>query len=146
MEIVEKESFRAAGIQVRAGWNELHTTMPEAWKEFKKRYKEISGRKGDVLMDLSLDVDNAGIYTQLIGVETEDADGIPDDMVEVTIPAQKYIHHQHKGNLQDIASTFGKMYEWAKENGIVAETFKIDRGYLADGSGNSHDLYIKIAD
>lgn len=95
------------------------------------------------MMDLSLDVKN-GRYTQLIGVEVENSADIPEGMEKVDIPDQRYINYQHKGELPAIAQSFGKMYEWAKEHDIEAGDFKIDYGYLPDGSEDVHDLYIKI--
>lgn len=144
MKIVKRESFTAIGIRVKAGWQELHTQMPEAWEIFKNRVGEIDGRKSERMMDLSLEVID-GEYTQLIGVEVEDSADVPSGMSKVIIPSQKYVWYMHKGDLDDIAESFGKMYDWAKENDITAKEFKMDMGYSGDGSEGEHDLYIKIA-
>lgn len=144
MKIVEKEGFNAIGIRVSADWKNLHVEMPGAWNHFKQRLEEISNRKNEVMMDLSLSKEG-DTYTQLIGVEVEEFEEVPEDMTTVSIPKQAYIYYRHKGDLSGIASSFGKMYDWAEENRIKAEEFKIDYGYLEDGSETSHDLYVKIA-
>lgn len=144
MKIVEKEAFITVGIKVEADWQELHVKMPKAWTTAKERLNEIKNRKEDVMMDLSLHVVN-GQYTQLIGVEVERSAEVPEGMEKKEIPAQKYVYHQHEGELSAIAESFGKMYDWAEEQDIAAGNFKIDYGYLRDGSEDMHELYIKIA-
>lgn len=143
MEIIEKKSFTVVGIKVEADWQELHTKMPEMWETAKKRLTKIEKRKEDIMMDLSLEV-NDGRYTQLIGIEVEKSAAVPDGMEKVSIPDQSYIHHQHKGELPAIAESFGKIYDWAEEHDIGAGDFKIDYGYLRDGSEEYHDLYVRI--
>lgn len=143
MKIVEKEAFSAVGLKVIAGWKDLHTKMPEAWQQFKERYTEIPGRKHDILMDISLDKEG-DTYTQLIAVEVENPIVIADGMVAISIPEQTYVHDRHKGDLQEIAASFGKIYDWVKKEGLKAGEFKLDIGYLADGSEEYHDLYVKI--
>lgn len=144
MKIVKKESFTAVGLKVEAGWEELHTKMPKAWETFKKRVKEIDDRKSDTMMDLSLDISD-GQYTQLIGVPVEDTAYVPKGMLKVIIPSQRYVWYKHEGDLTGITESFGKMYEWAEENDISAKEFKMDMGYLPDGSESKHDLYVKIS-
>lgn len=143
MEIVEKEAFIAVGIEAEADWQELHEKMPKAWEEAKRRLSEIKNRKEDVMMDLSLKVVD-GRYTQLIGVKVEKSAEVPDGMKRIEIPAQKYIHHQHEGELSALAESFGKIYDWAEEQDIEAGDFKIDYGYLPDESEDRHDLYVKV--
>lgn len=143
MEIIERDSFTVIGIEVEAPWDELHEKMPKTWQEIKNRLDELSDRKSDVMMDISLDVTD-GRYTQLIGVEVEKSASVPDGMEKVEIPAQRYIYHQHEGDLSRIAESFGKMYDWAKEREIETEEFKIDYGYQKDGTETEHALFIKV--
>lgn len=144
MEIIEKGSLAIIGIKVEAGWRELHSKMPEVWAIAKKRLTKIKKRKEDVMMDLSLEVTN-GRYTQLIGIKVEQSATAPDGMKKVEIPAQKYIHYRHEGELSCITESFGRMYDWANKQDIKADDFKIDYGYLRDGSEDVHELYIKIS-
>lgn len=143
MEIIERDSFTVIGIEVEAPWDELHEKMPKTWQEFKNRLDELSDRKSDVMMDISLDVTD-GRYTQLIGVEVEKSAAVPDGMEKVEIPTQSYIYHQHEGDLSGIAESFGKMYDWAKEREIGTGEFKIDCGYRKDGTETEHALFIRV--
>lgn len=143
MEIIERDSFTVIGIEIEAPWNELHEKVPKAWQEFKNRLNEISDRKNDIMMDISLDVTD-GRYTQLIGVKVEKSAAVPGGMKKVEIPTQRYVYHQHEGDLSGIAESFGKMYDWAKEREIGAGEFKIDYGYRKDGTETDHELFIKV--
>jgi predicted transcriptional regulator YdeE len=143
MEVIEKAGFKAVGIQVVADWQGLHKEMPITWQIFKQRIDEISDRRADQLIDISLKYEG-GLYTQIICVEVQDFDRVPDGMVTCFIPTQKYIHYYHEGTLQEIAQAFGKMYKWADEHNYKADEFKIDYGYLQNGSETGHDLYVRI--
>lgn len=143
MEIVEKTAFKVVGIKVTADWEKLHIEMPKAWRRFISKIEDIPQRKTDVMMDISLEK-SGHLYTQLICVEVNRYEPTPEGMIGLHIPAQKYIHHQHAGSVYDIAASFGKMYQWAKTNGYRAGDFKLDMGYLADGSEDTHELHIKI--
>lgn len=143
MEIVEKKGFKAVGIQVVAEWEQLFTEMPKKWKNFKQRLHEIKRRKNDVMMDISRS-EESGVYVQLICVEVDEFEDVPQDMATLRLPGQKYIHHRHEGVVEKIAATFGEMYDWAEKEGIDAGMLKIDYGYLPDGSEEYHDLYIRV--
>lgn len=143
MKIITHDKIDVVGIKVNADWQGLHTKMPEAWEKFSARLNEVQYRKGDIMLDVSLDVQD-GIYTQLIGVETERMSSLPVGMVSVTIPQQQYLTYRHEGPVQDIAASFGKMYEWAKVKEINAGEFKIDRGYTLSGNEKEHELFVKI--
>lgn len=143
MKIVKKESFKIVGLQVEATFDGLFTEIPNAWKTFGDRLKEIPHRIGDVMTEISMDVTD-GVYTELVGVEVEGAGKVPEGMTSVTIPKQIYVHHRHEGSVEEIATAFGKILEWAKEKGYKTGDFKIDHGYRRDGSESVHDLYVKI--
>ncbi len=95
-------------------------------------------------MDISLAKEGER-YTQCICVETEQSDlPLPDGMEEIEIPAKKYLYHQHRGSVQEIANTFGEMYEWARDEHLKAGDFKIDIGYTDNGKEQVHQLLIEI--
>lgn len=143
MEIVEKEGFKAVGLQVLAEWEQLFTKMPQKWKIFKENIHKIKYRKGKVMMDISRS-EEGGVYVQLICVEVKEFEDIPPEMTTLSVPVQKYIHHRHEGDIEKIAASFGDIYEWAEKEGVNAGVFKIDYGYLPDGSEEYHDLYVKV--
>ncbi|MEL7833284.1 GyrI-like domain-containing protein [Fodinibius sp. Rm-B-1B1-1] len=143
MEIIDTKGFTVIGIKVQAKWDDLHEKMPKVWQEFRKRLEEVSERKNDIMMDISLD-ESDGVYTQLIGVEVEGDTEIPDGMTKIIIPSQKYVYYEHEGDVSKIAESFGKMYDWAEQQNIDVGDFKIDVGYRRDSSDRAHELYVKV--
>lgn len=143
MEIVEKGGFKAVGLQVLAEWEQLYTKMPEKWEIFKENVHKINHRTGNTMMDISRS-EEGGVYVQLICVQVEKFEDVPPEMTTLSVPTQKYIHHRHEGDIGKIAASFGSIYEWAEKQGVNTGIFKIDAGYLPDGSEEYHDLFVKI--
>lgn len=56
MKIITHDKIDVVGIKVNADWQGLHTKMPEAWEKFSARLNEVQYRKGDIMLDVSLDV------------------------------------------------------------------------------------------
>lgn len=131
------------GIRVQAHWKELFEKMPEAWGSLFEQAGKIQNRKGKSFTEISISADD-GLYTELIGAEVEPGTKAPEGMVYYEVPGQKYMYYRHEGTLQEIANSFGKMYDWAKEQNYTAGEFKIDRGYLTGMPDTPHDLYVKI--
>ena len=143
MNIVEMEKLYLVELSVRAEWKELWTVMPKAWKQLFVQASQIEHRGFDHFVDASLEVES-GIYLQLIGSEVRKVDRVPEGMIAVEVPAQQCIHHRHLGPTAGIAASFGKMYEWANDNGHNAAELKLDAGYTANGMEASQELYVAI--
>lgn len=143
MEIVEKAPVVVVGLPVRASWRELWVEMPKVWREFIVKYAEIEDRLGETFVDVSHDKVGAE-YLQLVSTQVAKVRRIPDGMQAVEIPAQRYIHHKHVGPIENIAESFGNMYDWAREYGHSVGELKLDFGYTADGDELEHDSYIGL--
>jgi predicted transcriptional regulator YdeE len=144
MKIVEKGSFFAIGVMVKAEWRELWTEMPKAWRNFMARPGDIGARLGDSFADISLEV-TEGRYTQFICAPVARVEDVPDGMTAIEIPAGRYVHHCHVGPLAGIANSFGEIYDWARTNGHDTDEFKLDFGYTRGGDKPAHDLYVALA-
>ena len=143
MELVYKDAFKVVGVLLEADWESLWIEMPRAWKSFLERQGEIEGRVDDGFMDISLREED-GAYQQLICAEVSELAAAPQGMVGMEIPRQRYLHQRHSGPVEEIADTFGRMYDWAKENRLRAGSFKIDKGYTLEGQAEEHELYIRV--
>ena len=143
MELVYKDAFKVVGMVVEADWEGLWDKMPLAWKQFLARHEEIEQRIDDRFMDISLREED-GMYKQLIGAEVAALEDVPEGMVGMEIPRQRYLYHRHLGWVEEITYTFERMYDWAKENRVRAGSFKIDTGYTLEGGEQEHDLYIRV--
>lgn len=144
MEIVERGPFHVVGIEVVAPWSELWMEVPKAWSILRARAAEIPGRTGEVFVDVSVE-EREGVYRQVVGAEVGAVGDVPDGMVAIEIPAQRYLHYRHEGTLEAIAESFGKMYAWGREHGVVLDAFKLDVGYTRSGEDDGHDLYVRVA-
>lgn len=144
MEVVEKGPIKVVGIEVRAPWQELWTEAPKAWQRLRSRAGEITERASEVFVDVSVEVKD-GIYTQVVGAEVRSLDAVPEGMVALEIPAQRYVHFRHEGTLEAIAESFGKLYAWGRDEGHELDEFKLDIGYTLEGGERVHDLYVRVA-
>lgn len=144
MEIRDLDEIKVVGIPVKGGFEDLYTEVPRAWQNLLQKASDIPHRVNNTYMDITL-MKEEDQYTQLVGAEVK---GFPeeqkDDLEYVTIPAQTYLHHKHEAPLKQIANTYGKIYEYARNNGLNADEFKIDRGYTTDDKEHPHDLYVRI--
>lgn len=144
MTIVEQEALQVIGIEVVAPWRELWTEVPKAWRELRARSGEIACRTSEVFLDVSVE-ERGGVYRQVVGAAVSTVERVPEGMVALEIPAQRYLHYRHEGTLEAIAESFGKMYEWGREQGHELGAFKLDVGYTLEGDEREHDLYIQVA-
>jgi predicted transcriptional regulator YdeE len=119
--------------------------MPKAWDTLRGRLAEIPNRNDAPLVDICLDRDGEH-YVQVVGAEVSSVDTVPEGMVAIEIPTQQYIWYRHTGELQEIADSFGAIYEFSKRNGYLADEFKLDIGYTPDSSIQPHDLYVRVKD
>lgn len=143
MKVVTLPKITLIGIEVKAHWKELHQKMPEAWEQLFTRKEELTNRTTDTYTEISVNVKDE-IYTQIVGSEVKAGQPVPAGMTSLQIPKQSYLHFHHNGQLTEITGSFGKMYQWAENNHLAADEFKIDRGYLPGLPDSPHDLYIKI--
>ena len=145
MEIVEKPAFKVVGLLVESDWEGLWVEVPKAWETLMVRQAEIANRCSPVFMDISLGKEGDR-YTELICAEVSSIEQVPDGMVAREIPRQRYLHHQHGGELAGIAESFGELYEWAGDNELPIDDFLIDAGYTSDAQEQTHDLYIRLGE
>lgn len=145
MEVAHRERMLIVGLEVQAAWQALWTEVPEAWDRFRDRVDEIQHQTGSVFVEVSVEIAD-DTYTEVLGVEVDRADDVPDGLAVLDVPAANYVHHRHIGPTEAIADTFRLMYDWADEQGIPVADFKLDFGYTAAGDGAEHHLYVRVAD
>lgn len=143
MEIVQEGPFKVVGLKVVARWEDLWREMPRAWGEFLARHGAVVHRLEPVFVDVSLGK-SGELYTQVVGSRVGAFEDVPPGMVALEIPAQRYVRYRHAGPVEGIALSFGRMYAWAKDNGLEADEFKLDIGYTADGAEQEHELFVRV--
>lgn len=145
MDIVTRGEFLAVGMLVDADWSQLIQQMPAAWERLYARFAEVEGLAEGIgpFVDISIARDGDQ-YRQLAGVVVGACEKVPDGMVCVTVPGNRYLAQRHEGPLQDIAATFGQMLDHAQRSGIEVGDLKLDLGYEKGEQLARHDLFVGI--
>jgi len=138
--IVDRHELYVIGLGLTCEENELHTLMPELWREFSRRSHEIPAEPGSYPLDLSLG-QRGTKHMQCIGLPVASLDQIPKGMKGHHIPPARYIFWKHEGPDIEIWKSFEKMQRFAQKQGITLDplNFKID-----DTRDNTHHLYQRI--
>ncbi|NHM30930.1 hypothetical protein [Neobacillus terrae] len=68
----------------------------------------------------------------MVGCNVSNLENIPDDMVGVEIAAARYVYYHHLESVMEIADSFGKMIDWAKNPGYIVDplNFKIQKSSM----------------
>jgi hypothetical protein len=124
------------GIVVEADADQLANAIPFAWTEVFERAGAIIGRTGTVFLELSTE-----LYRELLGAQVTPGTPAPAGMEAELVYEARWIHELHHGPLTEIAHTFGRMLDFAADQGLHADGVKLDIGYGADGP---HDLFVRL--
>lgn len=138
--IVERHEFYFVGLGLTCEENELHTLMPELWREFSRRSHEIPAKPDSYPLDISLER-NGTKYSQCVGYPVSSLDDIPKGMKGHRIPAARYIFWKHEGPDIEIWKSFERIQRFASKQGIELDPhdFKID-----ETRDDVHHLYQRI--
>lgn len=135
---VELAGFAVSGLRVVAGWTELHGKVPSAWRDVFARVPRDTG-----FLEVSLGVTD-GLYTELVGVRSEDLPSGVTGLETLHVPANRWLHLAHEGPATEIAERFGAIYAYAEARGLEAGELKLDMGYTRAGGVERHDLYVAL--
>ncbi|MGR9116878.1 MAG: GyrI-like domain-containing protein [Gammaproteobacteria bacterium] len=143
MEVVNHEEMIVSGLLVHAPLRHLRIEVPKAWRQLFDRASELEEIRIAPFMDICIGVADS-MYLQLVGFQVGEETPIPKGLTTVHIPAQELLHHRHVGPVTSIANTFGDMYSWGEQNGLMLGEFKLDQGYTPAGGETEHDLYVGL--
>ncbi|KQW79009.1 hypothetical protein ASC89_11925 [Devosia sp. Root413D1] len=138
IETVELPEMHAIGVLVEAHWNDLPKAIPAAWTRL---FETDTGASS--FLEVSISRDN-GIYRELVGYLAAKKTEVPDGMVRIVIPAQRYLRIVHDGPLVEIAAGFEKLYAHAAVAGLKATDYKLDFGYLPGLPAGRHELHVAL--
>lgn len=146
MDVVERAAIAVVGVRVEAGFGELGRAVPAAWRDVFGRRHDLPPSGADLYAEASLHL-GGGRYRETVGVALA-ASEVPGELVDglacAVLPAGRYVHHRHVGQVREIAEGFGAMYAWAARRGLTLGALKLDLGYSPDGIARPHDLYINL--
>ncbi|OPA75358.1 AraC family transcriptional regulator [Paenibacillus selenitireducens] len=118
MKVVELNEMKLVGLRVVCPGDQYVNEIPKASLVLKERLNEIN----DVVRPIRL------IGAFFVGDFSEEEDGywvcvevntsiqIPEGMVSVVVPKQKYAVIRHNGSYSDIRNTYEKLHHWIEEN------------------------------
>ncbi|KQV08828.1 effector binding domain-containing protein [Devosia sp. Root105] len=138
IETVELPEMHAIGVLVEAHWNDLPKAIPAAWTRL---FETDTGASS--FLEVSISRDN-GIYRELVGYLAAKKTEVPDGMVRIVVPAQRYLRIIHDGPLVEIAAGFEKLYAHAAVAGLKATDYKLDFGYLPGLPAGRHELHVGL--
>lgn len=144
--VLEKE-FHVVGLKktVKPG----DALIRSLWQEFSHRKSEINGimNRESVLgiCEYMPDITDESEFEYITGAEVTDYDYIPDGMISKTIPLSKYAVFTHRGNVEDMKTTYNMIYGmWLPVSGYeLAEKDTIEI-YSANGGDNWLNIYIPL--
>jgi AraC family transcriptional regulator len=144
--VLEKE-FHVVGLKktVKPG----DALIRSLWQEFSLRKSEINGimNRESVLgiCEYMPDITDESEFEYITGAEVTDYDYIPDGMISKTIPLSKYAVFTHRGNVEDMKTTYNMIYGmWLPVSGYeLAEKDTIEI-YSANGGDNWLNIYIPL--
>lgn len=118
MKVVELNRMNLVGIRVICPGDQYVHEIPRASVIFKERLNEISGvvqpaRLIGAFFVEDLTEEEDGYW---VCVEVNDITAVPDGMVSVVVPKQKYAVQRHKGPNYEVRNTYEELHNRIKEN------------------------------
>lgn len=118
MKVVELHEMRLVGIRIVCPGDQYVKEIPKASVELKNRLQEIRDVVKPVRLvgafiaeDVSGEEDGYWVC-----VEVLDMKQVPEGMVSLVIPQQKYAVQRHQGPNDEIRNTYEKLHRWILEN------------------------------
>ena len=114
--ITTKPAFQIIGLQFRG--NNDNNECPKLWDSFIQRFEEVKPLATNPITAFGVCADfdmQKNIFTYSAGLQVDNTDTIPEDMVSVSIPEQEYAVFEC--TLPSIMNTIDKIYkEWLPES------------------------------
>jgi predicted transcriptional regulator YdeE len=120
MKIVELSEKKLVGIRVTCPGDQYVNEIPKASFKLKERLNEI---KGVISPARLVGAFIAGDYSEeedgyWVCVEVNEIRQVPEGMVSLEVPKQKYAVIKHKGPNFEIMNTYEKLHNWIEENNL----------------------------
>jgi AraC family transcriptional regulator len=149
MKTTERENIKIVGIECHTTVEECmkDNKMPKLWKKFMATEKKIKNRVDGRYYGMCIAEGECG-FRYIAGVEVKDFNKIPKGFVKFEAPKSKYAVFTHKGNLDKLNETYGRIYEKdmpaskLKQKNIWFELY--DERYKHDSDNSEFDIYCSV--
>jgi len=118
VKVVELNEKKLVGIRVVCSGDQYVNEIPKASYKLKERLNEINDVVNPVRLvgafvvgDFSDDEDGYWVC-----IEVKEIRNIPEGMVSLVVPKQKYAVRRHKGPNHEIRNSYEKLHKWIEEN------------------------------
>ncbi|MGV3551437.1 GyrI-like domain-containing protein [Rhizobium sp.] len=138
IENIELPELVMIGILVEAPWQERAASVAAAWREL---FAAETGATGFLAASLSVE---DGVHREVVGFLAAGKTPVPDGMIKVVIPAQRYLRLAHDGPQAAIPEGFRRLMAHAGAAGLKATDMKLDFGYLPDMPDGRHELHVAL--
>ena len=155
---VKKDAFKVIGIE--DNFTMENNIIPQMWDKFLPRMIEIKNpvHQGVALgicftpetVKCTEDINDKTVFTELVCIEVNNTDNIPDGMIAKSFPANEYAVFTHKGSLAKLKDTYNFIYkEWVPKSGCeLTEYYEFelyDRRFNPMDQENSEiDIYLPV--
>lgn len=133
------------GLEVVAHWRDLPREVPLAWERLFACERAIAAAgEIETFVELSLGATD-GIYTEILAAQVHALAFVPEGLIRIDLPENRYLHRPHEGPLEEIAAGFGALLEYARREEISVSDVKLDTGYARGLTAGRHDLHVGLA-
>ncbi|WP_067929193.1 MerR family transcriptional regulator [Alicyclobacillus shizuokensis] len=146
--IVTRNEFTVVGMEHKS--DSGTGNIGELWQRFLKRQHEIEGKVNPNVCYGVFYMHTNDEYTYVAGYEAN-MEKVPNGMVKITVPTQKYAVFTHVGSVANIAKTIESIYgTWLPQqglnpiNGIDFAEMNFERFVDPQSETSEIDLYIPI--
>ena len=153
VKIIEKPAMKIIGLKVTT--TQKNNTIPQLWDKFNQRFKEIKnvvnpyaclGICPYVEME---NFDENSKFDYIAGMIVKNFDHIPEEMITIEIPAQKYAVITHKGALSALMNTYQYLHgEWLQNSEYktakLPEIEWYDERFEFNSENSELDIYLPI--
>ncbi len=124
--VIELSELKLVGFRILCPGEQYVNEIPKATLQLSERISEISNvinpfqQIGAFVVEDETDKED-GYW---ICVEVNEYEDIPDDMITLTVPSQRYAVVRHKGPNNKIRNAYEDLHKWIEENNYLRLTNK----------------------
>ncbi|QJD82909.1 GyrI-like domain-containing protein [Cohnella herbarum] len=149
MRVVELNEKKLVGIRVICPGDQYVNEIPKASLKLKERLNEINDAVNPTRLVGAFVVDDFSEEEDgyWVCIEVKEINKVPEGMVSLVVPKQKYAVIRHKGPNHEIRNTYEKLHKWIEENRLE----RLQRSWhleISDewGSNEIEDIEIDLYD
>ncbi|MCG7345241.1 GyrI-like domain-containing protein [Sporosarcina sp. ACRSL] len=124
--VIELSELKLVGFRVLCPGDQYVNEIPKASSQLSERIGEISNVINPLqqigAFVVENETDNEDGYW--ICVEVNEYENIPDEMITLTIPSQRYAVVRHKGPNDEIRDAYEDLHKWIEETNYLRLTNK----------------------